>query len=91
VQTKWRSASLPDDPAKVANAHGTAVFATAGPNTHTGEILINTRDQGNAILARQGFSPIGQAIEALIQTKRNAYLEELYPKVSYIAKAVSTQ
>jgi len=112
VQTKWRSASIPDDPVKVTNARGTVVFATAGPNTRTSQIFINTRDQGNAFLDKQGFSPIGQVIEgmeyvdklyagygegapqgrgpnqALIQKSGNKYLEESYPKLSYIRNQV---
>jgi peptidyl-prolyl cis-trans isomerase A (cyclophilin A) len=111
VQSKWRSANIPDDPVKVSNERGTVVFATAGPNTRTTQIFINTRDQGNAFLNKQGFSPIGQVIQGmdvvdkfyagygegapsgkgpnqgLIQAKGNAYLEESYPKLSYIADA----
>jgi peptidyl-prolyl cis-trans isomerase A (cyclophilin A) len=63
VQTKWRSAALPDDPVKVTNARGTVVFATAGPNSRTTQLFVNTRAQGNAFLDAQGFSPIGRVIE----------------------------
>lgn len=65
VQSKWRSNSLPDDPVKVSNSRGTVVFATAGPNTRTSQIFINTRDQGNGFLDKQGFSPFGQVIEGM--------------------------
>lgn len=65
VQSKWRSSSIPDDPVKVTNSRGTVVFATAGPNTRTTQIFVNTRDQGNAFLDRQGFSPFGQVIEGM--------------------------
>lgn len=65
VQSKWRSSSIPDDPVKVSNTRGTVVFATAGPNTRTTQIFINTRDEGNAFLDRQGFSPFGQVIEGM--------------------------
>ena len=41
------------------------MFATAGPNTRTTQIFVNTRDQGNAFLDRQGFSPFGQIIEGM--------------------------
>lgn len=90
------------------------MFATAGPNTRTSQIFINTRPQGNDFLDRQGFSPIGEVIEGmdvvdrfyagygegapagkgpnqgLIQQKGNAYLEQSYPKLSYITKASFT-
>lgn len=63
VQSKWRSANIPDDPVRTSNDRGTIVFATAGPNSRTTQLFINTRDQGNAFLDKQGFSPIGRVIE----------------------------
>jgi peptidyl-prolyl cis-trans isomerase A (cyclophilin A) len=111
VMSKWRSNSIPDDPVKVSNSRGTVVFATAGANTRTTQIFINTREQGNAFLDKQGFSPFGLVVEGmdivdklyagygegapsgkgpnqgLIQAKGNKYLEEAYPKLSYISKA----
>jgi peptidyl-prolyl cis-trans isomerase A (cyclophilin A) len=65
VQSLWRSSSLPDDPIKVSNTRGTVVFATAGPNTRTTQIFVNTREQGNTFLDKQGFSPFGQVIEGM--------------------------
>jgi cyclophilin family peptidyl-prolyl cis-trans isomerase len=65
VQTKWRGANLSDDPIKVSNDRGTVTFATAGANTRTTQIFINTREQGNNFLDKQGFAPIGKVIEGM--------------------------
>lgn len=65
VQKKWKSANIGDDPVAVSNDRGTVVFATAGPNTRTTQIFINTRPQGNGFLDKQGFSPIGTVIEGM--------------------------
>lgn len=63
VQKKWRGANMPDDPVRVSNDRGTVVFATAGPNSRTTQLFINTRS--NAFLDKQGFSPIGRVIEGM--------------------------
>lgn len=65
IQSEWRSKSIQDDPVKVSNKRGTVVFATAGPNTRTTQIFINTREQGNTFLDKQGFAPIGRVIKGM--------------------------
>jgi peptidyl-prolyl cis-trans isomerase A (cyclophilin A) len=63
LQAEWRAKSFPDDPVRVSNSRGTVVFATAGPNSRTTQLVINKGD--NTFLDKQGFSPIGKVIEGM--------------------------
>eukprot|EP00527_Entomoneis_sp_CCMP2396_P009539 CAMPEP_0198139008 /NCGR_PEP_ID=MMETSP1443-20131203/2347_1 /TAXON_ID=186043 /ORGANISM="Entomoneis sp., Strain CCMP2396" /LENGTH=266 /DNA_ID=CAMNT_0043800977 /DNA_START=35 /DNA_END=835 /DNA_ORIENTATION=- len=65
TQSEWRSRNLRDDPVKVSNERGTVVFATAGKDSRTTQLFVNTRPQGNTFLDKQGFSPIGKVIEGM--------------------------
>jgi peptidyl-prolyl cis-trans isomerase A (cyclophilin A) len=100
---RWRQSNLKDDPVKENNMRGTVVFATAGPNTRTTQLFINTND--NVRLDGEGFAPFGRVIDGMnvvdqiysgygdkpdqtrIQTEGNAYLEKEFPNLDYIKTA----
>jgi peptidyl-prolyl cis-trans isomerase A (cyclophilin A) len=63
LNTRWRMATIPDDPNKQSNKPGIVTFATAGPNTRTTQVFINFND--NAFLDGQGFSPFGKIVEGM--------------------------
>src|SRR5262245_23409827 len=79
VSSKWRQASIGDDPVKGSNTRGTITFATAGPNTRTTQLFINFAD--NRGLDGQGFSPFGKVTEGMdVVDKINAEYGEGAPR-----------
>jgi peptidyl-prolyl cis-trans isomerase A (cyclophilin A) len=65
VNLEWKPNPIEDDPVAVSNTRGTVVFATAGPNTRTTQIFINTKEEGNLSLDEKGFAPFGEVIEGM--------------------------
>lgn len=58
VSKAWEHATIPDDPpVGVSNGRGGVSFASAGPNTRTTQVFINTGN--NQALDAQGFTPFG--------------------------------
>jgi peptidyl-prolyl cis-trans isomerase A (cyclophilin A) len=107
ITAQWRQANLKDDPVRQNNVRGTISFATAGPNTRTTQLFINTND--NVRLDANGFAPFGRVIDGMsvvdqiyagygeqpdqkrIESEGNAYLEKEFPNLDYIKTATVVQ
>lgn len=64
VSQAWQTADIPDDPVgKLHNRRGTVDFASAGPNTRTTQIFVNTAD--NLQLDAAGFTPLGEVTSGM--------------------------
>jgi peptidyl-prolyl cis-trans isomerase A (cyclophilin A) len=64
VSSRWRTATIRDDPTKESNKRGYVTFAKTGaPNSRTTQIFINFKD--NSFLDAQGFSPFGHVIDGM--------------------------
>ncbi|MBV6431923.1 MAG: hypothetical protein IANPNBLG_02056 [Bryobacteraceae bacterium] len=103
---KWDHA-IKDDPVIRTNKLGSITFATAGPNTRTSQLFINTRS--NQMLDDQGFAPFGEVTEGMdavmhiyagygeqpdqgaITSQGNGYLTANFPKLDYIRTATIVQ
>jgi len=97
------AATIPDDPVRRSNVHGTVTFAMAGPNSRTTQLFINLAD--NPRLDALGFAPIGRVVQGgaiadalngqygeapsqdAIRRRGNAYLQQAFPKLDYILTA----
>ena len=64
VATRWRSRTIPDDPAKQSNVRGMVTFAFAVPNGRTTQIYIALKDLSDPQDA-QGFVPFGRVVEGM--------------------------
>lgn len=63
VNTKWRRASIADDPVKQANKRAFVSYAMGGPGTRTTQFFINLVD--NLRLDPMGFAPFGQVVDGM--------------------------
>jgi cyclophilin family peptidyl-prolyl cis-trans isomerase len=63
VSTKWRNATIPDDPVTQSNKRTYLSFATRGPNSRTTQVFVDYAD--NARLDGMGFSPFGQVTQGM--------------------------
>jgi len=64
ITTKWRGATIPDDPVVESNTRGRLTFAKTGrPNSRTTQLFINFGDNSN--LDAQGFAPFAEVVEGM--------------------------
>ena len=61
VSGAWQNLNIKDDPVLLSNVRGTISYATAGPDTRTTQLFINTAN--NPGLDGQGFAPFGTISE----------------------------
>ncbi|KAL3907820.1 MAG: hypothetical protein SGILL_008715 [Bacillariaceae sp.] len=59
---KWNT-TIPDDPVLMSNLYGTISYATAGPDTRTTQLFINSAN--NSRLDADGFAPVGRVISGM--------------------------
>lgn len=103
VNSVWRKSNFKDDPVTQSNKPGFITFATAGPNTRTTQLFINTGN--NAQLDRMGFAPFGQVTSGMDVVKKihsgygespdqgsitalgKPYLDKNFPKLDRITSA----
>jgi peptidyl-prolyl cis-trans isomerase A (cyclophilin A) len=63
VARQWSDSTIADDPVVQSNERGMVSFASAGPNTRTTQLFINTAD--NPRLDGMGFSPVGRVVSGM--------------------------
>ncbi len=103
VNGLWEAARISDDPVKETNRRGRVTFATAGPNTRTTQLFVNTGE--NARLDQMGFAPFGEVVSGMkvvdainaeygqrpdqgrITQEGNAYLKREFPRLDFVERA----
>lgn len=104
IGSKWRTASIKDEPLLQGNKRARITFAKAGPDTRTTQVFINYVD--NSRLDPMGFPSFGEITEGMnvvdsifkgygerpnqgrIQAEGNAYLMKEFPDLDWIKEAV---
>jgi len=76
INAVWQSNRIKDDPVQSSNTTGVISFASAGPNTRTVQLFINTQD--NSTLDRMGFAPFGKVIDMTPDTPGMEVLRSIY-------------
>ena len=103
LNQKWAS-PIDDEGVKESNSRGTVSFAMAGPGTRSHQMFINLKNnkyldgQGFAPVAKviSGMDVVDQMYtgygekpkQNLIRSAGNKYLNDMFPKMTYIVKAV---
>lgn len=102
VQSEWKTKILQDDPVKESNKRGTLTYAMSGKDTRTTQLFINLNDNkaldnqgfapiGEVIQGMEWIDKINSEYrekpnQGQIVNKGNAYLQEEFPTLSYIAE-----
>lgn len=63
VARRWSDSTIADDPVTRSNVRGAVSFASAGPNTRTTQLFINTA--ANDRLDPMGFAPVGEVVRGM--------------------------
>lgn len=101
ISKLWRNTNFKDDPVTQSNKPGFVTFATAGKDTRTTQLFINTGNNGQ--LDKMGFAPFGEVTSGLDVVKKihsgygeqpdqhsitvlgKPYLDKNFPKLDRIA------
>jgi len=68
MNQQWEDRVIVDDPVTQSNLKGTLSFASAGPNTRTTQVFINTVD--NPRLDGMGFAPLARVVQGMDTVNR---------------------
>jgi len=68
MNEEWEARVIVDDPVTQSNLKGTLSFASAGPNTRTTQVFINTVD--NPRLDGMGFAPLARVVQGMDTVNR---------------------